>query len=81
MYPILWQGGGLTIQTHDVFSLLAVAVGLAIYYAELRRRGMLEERIVIASMAVVIGGTLGARVITAWEHPDYYAEAIAAGRP
>ena len=81
MYPILWQGGGWTIQTHDVFSIVAVVVGLAIYYAELRRRGMLEERIVIASLAVVIGGTVGARLITAWEHPDYYASAIAAGAP
>jgi prolipoprotein diacylglyceryltransferase len=81
VYPILWQNGGLTLQTHDAFSILAVAIGLGIYYLELRRRGMLEERIVIASMAVVIGGTLGARVITAWEHPDYYASAFAAGAP
>jgi phosphatidylglycerol:prolipoprotein diacylglycerol transferase len=81
VHPILWRSDGLVIQTHDAFSLLAVAVGLAIYYAELRRRGMLEERIVIASMAVVIGGTLGARVITAWEHPEYYAQSLAAGAP
>jgi prolipoprotein diacylglyceryltransferase len=81
MHPILWQDGPLAIQTHDVFSLLAVLVGLALYYGELRRRGWLEERIVVASMAVVIGGVVGARLVTAWEHPEYYSAAIAAGAP
>jgi phosphatidylglycerol---prolipoprotein diacylglyceryl transferase len=32
-------------------------------------------------MAVVIGGVIGARLITAWEHPAFYAEALGAGAP
>lgn len=81
MIPFLWQGDGLVVATHDVFSVLAVLVGLAIYYRGLRRHGLLEERIVTASIAVLIGGVLGARLITAWEHPAFYADSVAAGAP
>jgi len=81
MVPILWRGGPFVVQTHDVFSLLAVVVGVALYYRSLRRAGMLEHKIILASSAVIVGGVLGARLITAWEHLDYYAEAIAVGAP
>src|SRR4029077_8519667 len=39
MHPILVQLGPLTVMTHDAFTVLALTVGLAIYYRELRRRG------------------------------------------
>ena len=81
MHPILWQLGPVAVLTHDVFSLLAVLVGFAIYYRDLRARGMLDQRIVIASVSVVAGAVAGARLITAWEHPEYYAEALAVGAP
>ncbi len=73
MRPILIQLGPLTVSTHDAFTVLAVAVGLALYYRELRRRGWLDGPIVWISLAAVLGGTIGARVITSWEHFDYYA--------
>jgi prolipoprotein diacylglyceryltransferase len=79
--PILWQGDGLVVGTHDLFSVLAILVGFAIYYRSLRRSGLLEERIVIASVSVLVGGVIGARLITAWEHPAFYADSIAAGAP
>jgi phosphatidylglycerol:prolipoprotein diacylglycerol transferase len=79
--PILWQGSGIVVATHDFFSVLAVLVGFAIYYRSLRRNGVLEEKIVIASVAVLVGGVVGARLITAWEHPAFYTEAVAAGAP
>ena len=81
MHPILVQAGPFTVGTHDAFSLLAVVVGFAIYWAELRRRGWLEERIVLVSLAVLVGGVIGARVITAWERVDEYEAAIGAGLP
>jgi prolipoprotein diacylglyceryltransferase len=81
LVPILWRGGPFVVQTHDVFSLLAIVVGVAIYYRSLRRAGLLEHQIVLASCAVLVGGVVGARLITAWEHVDLYAEAIAAGAP
>lgn len=72
MIPILFESGPVVLQTHDVFTVLGLFVGLGIYYAELRRRRMLEPRIVAISFAAVIGGGIGARLITAWEHLPYY---------
>ena len=73
MHPIAARIGGFTLATHDLFSVLAVIVGFAIYYRELRRRGWLDSRIVAISMLAVLGGAIGARVATAWERPDWLA--------
>lgn len=72
MYPILGQVGPVTILTHDAFTVLALIVGLSLYYGELARRGWLEARIVWISLAAVICGAIGARTVTAWEHVEYY---------
>lgn len=81
MVPTLFEIGGVRFATHDVFSVVAVLVGLAIYYRELRRRQMLDERIVLVSLAVLLGGVVGARTITAWENADEIRLALDAGAP
>jgi len=81
MVPILWQAGPVVLRTHDVFSAVAVLVGFAIYYASLRRRGWLDERIIAVSAAVLLGGILGARIVTGWENLDDYGRALDAGVP
>jgi prolipoprotein diacylglyceryltransferase len=73
MHPVLGQIGPVTILTHDVFTILALIVGLAIYYGELARRGWLDAPIVWISLVAIVGGAIGARTITAWEHLEYYA--------
>ena len=73
MHPVLIQLGPVTLMTHDAFTLLALAVGLAIYYRELRVRGWLDGTIVWISLGAIVGGAIGARLITAWEHPEVYA--------
>jgi prolipoprotein diacylglyceryltransferase len=77
MHPVLGQLGPVTVMTHDAFTMLALAVGLAIYYRELAGRGWLDGPIVWISLAAIVGGAIGARAITAWEHPEYYAAAFA----
>jgi prolipoprotein diacylglyceryltransferase len=72
VYPVL-DLGPWRILTHDAFTVLALAIGLAIYAVELHRRRWLDQRIVLITVAAVVGATIGARVITAWEHLDYYA--------
>jgi phosphatidylglycerol:prolipoprotein diacylglycerol transferase len=72
MHPILVELGPWRILAHDAFSVLAVVIGFAIYYRELRRRAWLDGRIVAVSIAAVVGALIGARVITAWEHLEYY---------
>lgn len=73
MHPTLARWGELSLYTHDVFSIAAVTVGFAIYYAELRRRGWLDSTIVWISLAALLGGAIGARLITSWERPEVYA--------
>jgi phosphatidylglycerol---prolipoprotein diacylglyceryl transferase len=73
VHPVLIQLGSVTVMTHDAFTLLALAVGLAIYYRELRVRGWLDGTIVWISLGAVLGGAIGARVITSWEHLEVYA--------
>ena len=72
MHPVLVEFGPLRILTHDAFTVLAIAVGFAIYYRDLRRRGWLDWPIVWISLAAIIGAGVGARLITAWEHVEYY---------
>jgi phosphatidylglycerol---prolipoprotein diacylglyceryl transferase len=73
MYPILVELGPVRILTHDAFTVLALAVGLAIYYRELAQRRWLDWTIVWISLAAILGAGVGARLITAWEHVEYYA--------
>jgi phosphatidylglycerol:prolipoprotein diacylglycerol transferase len=72
LHPIAAQFGDLTIATHDVFSVLGILVGFAIYYRELRLRGWLEPRIVWISLGALFGAAIGARLATAWEQPDWW---------
>jgi phosphatidylglycerol:prolipoprotein diacylglycerol transferase len=75
VYPVLVRFGPVTIATHDAFTVAAILVGLALYYAELRRRGWLDARIVWISLAAVFGAGVGARLITLWERPEVLAAA------
>jgi phosphatidylglycerol---prolipoprotein diacylglyceryl transferase len=65
--PVLFQVGPVTVYTHDFFTLAGIAVGLALYYRALRRDRILGPQIVIISAAALLGGAIGARLITSWE--------------
>lgn len=73
MLPVLADLGPLEVGTHDFFSVVGIAIGFAIYYAELRRRGWLDATIVWISLAALLGGVVGARLITIWERPEVIA--------
>ncbi|HSM38066.1 MAG TPA: hypothetical protein VK838_01950 [Candidatus Limnocylindrales bacterium] len=51
MLPVLFQAGPITLYTYDFFTLFGVAVGVALYYRALRRDRVLDQRIVLISMA------------------------------
>ncbi len=78
MAPVLVEFGPLTLFTHDVFTVLGVLAGLALYYRALRRDRVLDSRIVLISLAALAGGAIGARLITSWEVLD---EVVAAELP
>ena len=69
MVPVI-QIGPLTVSTHDLFTLLGLAAGFALYYRALRRDGILDPRIVLISLAALLGGLIGARLVTSWEVID-----------
>lgn len=73
MWPIIWRHGDLVLYTHDVFTTAGLLAGLAVYYVNLRRDRMLGLPILYISIAAVVGGGVGARLITAWEHIPYYS--------
>lgn len=73
MHPVLFRQGPIVIYSHDFFTTLGLLAGLALYYYELRRRDMLSWQIICISVAAILGGGIGARTITAWEHLSYYA--------
>ncbi|MCA1572751.1 MAG: prolipoprotein diacylglyceryl transferase [Chloroflexi bacterium] len=75
MAPILLQIGPFTLYTHDLFTVVGVLAGLALYYRALRRDRVLDGRIVLVSLAAIAGGAVGARLITSWEILDEVAAA------
>jgi prolipoprotein diacylglyceryltransferase len=70
MLPVLARFGPITISTHDFFTVVGVLAGFAIYYRALRRDRILGPQIAMISVAAVLGGALGARLITSWEILD-----------
>jgi prolipoprotein diacylglyceryltransferase len=62
--------GPLTFSTHDVFTLLGLVAGFALYYRALRRDRILGQQIVVISLAALAGGAIGARLLTSWEVID-----------
>jgi phosphatidylglycerol:prolipoprotein diacylglycerol transferase len=70
MHPVLAQIGPFTIGTHDAFTLAGFAAGFLVYYRALRRDGLLDQRIILISIAAIAGGAFGARLITSWEIAD-----------
>jgi prolipoprotein diacylglyceryltransferase len=68
--PVLAQVGPFTLYTHDLFTILGILAGLVLYYRALRRDHVLDARIVLISLAAIVGGALGARLITSWEIID-----------
>ncbi len=77
MLPTL-ELGSLKVSTHDLFTMLGLLVGIGWYYRALHRDRLLEPRIVVISVAALLGGALGAHLLTSWEVAD---EVTRAGLP
>ena len=69
MFPVV-EIGPLTFFTHDLFTVLGLAAGIALYWRALRRDGILDPRIVAISLVALAGGAIGARLLTSWEIID-----------
>ena len=78
MAPVLFPDGSIPLATHDLFTIAGILAGLVLYYRALRRDRVLDQRIVFISLAAIVGGAIGARLITSWEIID---EVSTAGLP
>ncbi len=78
MAPILFPDGPIPLATHDLFTVAGIIAGLVLYYRALRRDRVLDQRILFISLAAIVGGAVGARVVTSWEIID---EVSTAGLP
>jgi phosphatidylglycerol:prolipoprotein diacylglycerol transferase len=54
--------GPVTIGTHDLFVALGLLVGLAVFRAEARHRGVRDERLLVIIAGIIVGGALGGRL-------------------
>src|SRR4026208_984975 len=70
MFPLPTRFGPIAIGTHDFFTILGLLAGFALYYRALRRDRILGGPIALISVAAILGGALGARLITSWEVLD-----------
>lgn len=68
MIPVLFHLGPVPIGTHDFFVAAGVAVAVAVFVLEARRRRMTDRRLVWVVLGAVITGGLFARASTAWRY-------------
>jgi phosphatidylglycerol:prolipoprotein diacylglycerol transferase len=70
MVPTLGHLGPIPIDTHDVFVALGVLAASAVFFAEVRRRGLTDDRIWIVVAGALVGGALFGRLGTWLQHID-----------
>ncbi|HLL67161.1 MAG TPA: prolipoprotein diacylglyceryl transferase family protein [Micromonosporaceae bacterium] len=70
MYPVLLRLGPVAIGTHDVLVALGIAVAALVFWAEVRRRRVRDERIWYVVAGALVGGALLGRLGTWLQHLD-----------
>jgi len=67
MKPELFRIGEWGVPTHEFFIGLGVAVGLVVFFSEVRRRSVPGEQVSWVAAGALIGGGLFAKASTAWQ--------------
>lgn len=68
MLPVLFHVGDVAVPTHEVFTLLGVAVALLLFHLEARRLGMEDERLWQVAAGALLGGAIFAKLGTSWQY-------------
>ncbi len=63
MYPTLFKIGNTSVSSYTVLLLIAILMGYIITLSEFKRKGMSEDLCEYLSVASVIVGTIGAKVL------------------
>lgn len=67
MRPELFDVAGWGVPSHEFFIGLGVAVGVLVYFAEARRKGVAGDKVSAVAAGSLIGGALFAKISTAWQ--------------
>ncbi|KUI22841.1 prolipoprotein diacylglyceryl transferase [Mycobacterium sp. GA-2829] len=68
-----WHLGPVAVPVHGVFVGLGVLAALAVFIAEARRRGAVNEQSVVAATGALVGGAIGMRLSGWARHLDVSA--------
>ncbi len=63
-----WTLGVWSVPLHDLFVVLGALVGLAVYVAEARRRGMADRAHLLVAAGALVGGVALAKGATTWRY-------------
>ena len=61
MHPVLFTVGGVAVGSHATFVGLGVLVAFAVFWAEVRRRGSWDDRLLVVVALALFGGAVGMR--------------------
>jgi len=73
VFPVLARIGDVPILTHDLFVALGLAVAASVFWWEVRRRGVGDERVWYVVAGALVGGALLGRLGTWLQHVDLSA--------
>lgn len=68
-----WRVGPVTVPIHGLFVALGVLAALAVFVAEARRRGAVDEQSAVAVAGALVGGAIGMRLSGWARHLDFGA--------
>jgi phosphatidylglycerol:prolipoprotein diacylglycerol transferase len=73
--PTLGHVGALPVPTHDTFVALGVLAAAVMFFVEVRRRGMQDDRLWYVVLGALVGGAVFSRLGTWLQHLDLRANA------
>lgn len=68
MVPNLFHVRGIPVPTHDFFVALGAVTGIAVFWMELRRRGVRDERMWWLVLGALLTGAVFARISAGWRY-------------
>ena len=72
MHPILFEIGGYPVAAYGTALLLAFVVGIAVAVWRARAQGLNADRVLDASMLILVSSILGARLLWVVTHPEVF---------
>jgi phosphatidylglycerol:prolipoprotein diacylglycerol transferase len=66
--PVLFEIGNFHVSSYSFFIMLALVVGIIVYYFEAKKKNSLNEKNFYIFIAAIAGGIIGAKIFHILEH-------------